>query len=83
MKLDLILNMAILEDASDINISSEQYLAMRINRDIKIFPNAENSIFFLIAIQSSSSKYNPQLSIFNYQLRINDGVAAARYLSPI
>lgn len=42
MKLDLILNMAILEDASDINISSEQYLAMRINRDIKIFTNAEN-----------------------------------------
>lgn len=37
MKLNLILDMAIEKDASDVNISSEQYLAMRINRDIKIF----------------------------------------------
>lgn len=41
MKLETILDKCIELDASDVNITSEQYLAFRVNRDIKIFTDYE------------------------------------------
>lgn len=89
MKLEEILNMAIEHNASDINITSEQYLAMRINRDIKIFKGASYMISIYdtqdIATELSNSDsvlvdlYSPMEKDGSYQYKFFDGMIDKTY----